>query len=299
MTEQMKTNRGVLLVALGAPYYGNLACNLAASIKATSPEIPVALVWSDDSLNHLNEQKRGVFDTLIECPREMYHRKNGKRVFVKAKTHIFDLSPFDETIFIDADVIMCPRITLTQMFEQLKNLDFTMENRSRVDLANIRKTDVYLWAEINDIVREYGFKSGFLYGLHSEFIYFKKTERVAKYFDDVKKVFNDPRVKMKHVFDGDIPDEFAFAIAMIQNNIYPHETPFVPLYWFLTDKNKGSSLEFVLSNYCGYSVGGNATPESVRRNYDRLARSYFGKLNLQHPFPLIQKRRILSSRKSM
>lgn len=295
----MDNKRGILIIALGSPYYGNLACNLAASIKATSPELPVTLIWSDDALNQLSDTKKTVFDELIECPREMYHRENGKRVFVKAKTHIYDLSPYDETIFIDADVIMCPRKTLTQMFDELKSVDFTMENRGRVDLSNIKPSDVYLWAKIPDIIDNYGFKSGFIYSLHSEFIYFKKNERVAKYFDDVKSVFANPKCEMNHVFDGDIPDEFAFAIAMIQNNIYPHKTPFVPLYWYLTDSKRGSSLEFVLSNFTGYSVGGNATPENVRRKYNRLARSYFGKLNLQHPFPIIQKRQALTTRKTM
>ena len=42
--------------------------------------------------------------------------------------------------------------------------------------------------------------------MHSEFVFYNKTDRVAEYFETVKKVFANPKVKMKHVFDGDDPD---------------------------------------------------------------------------------------------
>jgi hypothetical protein len=296
-----KKNRGILLIALGNPYYGQLAANLAASIKYTTHgRLPIHLVWADDALNHLTPQKMELFDEVQECPHEMYHRKDGKRVYVKAKTHIYDLSKFDETIFLDVDVIMLSRKTLEQAFDDLKDLDFTMECRSRINIGKDEFVDDYLWANAHDIKRAYGFKDGFLYGLHSEFIYFKKCEKVARYFETVKEVFAHPKVKMKHVFDGDIPDEFAFAIAMIQHRMYPHQCPYRPLYWYLTDaKTLGTSKQKMLENHYGYSVGGNATPSPVRKTYNQLASAYSLKLGVQYPFKIVQKRQVLYSRKSM
>lgn len=296
-----KKNRGILLIALGNPYYGQLAANLAASIKYTTHgRLPIHLVWGGNSLNHLTPQKMELFDEVQECPHEMYHRKDGKEVFVKAKTHIYDLSKFDETIFLDVDVIMLSRKTLEQAFDDLHNYDFTMECRGRTNIGKNEFVDDYLWANAHDIKKAYEFKDGFLYGLHSEFIYFKKCEKVARYFETVKEVFAHPKVKMKHIFDGDIPDEFAFAVAMIKHRMYPHECPYRPLYWYLTDaKTLGTSKEKMLKNHYGYSVGGNATPAPVRKTYNQLASAYSQKLGVQYPFKIVQKRQVLHSRKSM
>jgi len=296
----MGKRRGIILIALGAPYYGQLAANLAASIQFTcGGRMPIHLVWAENALAHLTQQKLGLFTTMQECPHEYYHR-GAKTVYVKAKTHLYDLSPFDKTIFLDVDSIMLGRNTLEQAFENLKHLDFTMENRSRLNLAQPNITDDYLWANVSDVKRVFSSGDGFLYGLHSEFIYWKKCEKLAEYFETVKEVFKDPQIPMKHVFDGDIPDEFPFAMAMIKHRMYPHECPYRPLYWYLTDAKKiGSSKEMIVHNHIGYSVGGNATPPPVRKFYDRLAAAYFKKLKLQYPYKIKQKRQELASRKAM
>lgn len=294
----MTKTRGILLIATGSSYYGNLAANLAASIKATSPNVKIHLVWSDEALTHLSAEKIQLFDTMVECPRECLHRANGKKVFIKPKCHIYDLSPFDETIFLDVDVVACPRKTFEQAFDQLNHLDFTIENRSSVDLANLKSTDVYLWANIDEIKSAYKFTAGKLYGLHSEFIYFKKCDRMQSFFETVKSTFENPMVKTID-FAGDMPDEFAFAIAMIKHDVHPHECPFIPLYWFLTDKNKGSSIEYVVQNYFGYSVGGNRIPENVRKTYDRFSLAYFSKLKISNPYRIKQKRAAIPARQKM
>ena len=296
-----KSNRGILLIALGSPYYGQLAANLAASIKhTTGGRLNVHLVWAERAREHLTQQKLELFTSMQECPYEMYHRGDGKTVYVKAKTHINDLSPFDETIFLDVDTIMLPNRTLEDAFNDLSSRSFTMENRGRINLADIKPHDDYLWADANDVKKAYQFKDGFLYGLHSEFIYWKKSEKLDSYFQTVKEVFAHPKVRMKHVFDGDIPDEFAFAVAMIKHRMYPHKTPFKPLYWYLTDaKSFGTSKEKIISSHYGYSVGGNSTPPAVRRFYDQISSAYFKRLGVQYPYKIKQKRQELASRKLM
>jgi hypothetical protein len=236
---------------------------------------------------------------MQECPHEYFH-KEAKTVYVKAKTHLYDLSPYDETIFLDADTIMLPLKSIADTFVELKDLDFTMENRGRVNLAEIRVTDTYLWATIPDVISAYKFTKGFLYGLHSEFIYFKKNDRVKKYFDTVKQEFSNPHsVPMAHVFDGDIPDEFAFAMAMIKHEMYPHTCPYIPLYWYLTDNHLGTKMSFVNANFLGYSIGGNKIPETARRNYDRTAAAAFQRLGIRNPYQVKQKKQFAASRTKM
>ncbi len=294
-----KETRGILLIALGSPFYGHLAANLAASIKFTCPDLKIKLMWSENALDQLTDQKRGLFDIIEEAPKEDFHR-DGRKSYVKAKTRIFDYSPFDQTIFLDVDVIMLPKKTMNEAFDMLNKLklDFTMENRSRLNLAENHADNAYLWAKVSDIKREYKATSGFLYGLHSEFIFFKKNKRISDFFDTVKEEFENPKCEVR-VFDGDLPDEFGFAMAMIKHKIYPHECPFIPLYWYLTDNKLGTTLEFCSNNFFGYSVGGNQTPIVVRQRYDKLAKTYFQRMSLQHPFKIKQKRAVFASRAKM
>lgn len=292
------TSKGIIIIALGHPAYGQMAANLAASIRVNTPDLPIHLVWADEALNHLTDAKKALFHTMEECPYECYHRKDGKRVYIKAKTHLYDLTPFEETIFLDADTIICPRKPLSDLWDAFSHLDMTMENRARVNLAEIKPSDTYLWGSIPDIVSTFKITQGYLYGLHSEFIYWKQNERMRGFFDTVKDEFENPKMATVK-FDGDMPDEFAFAIAMLKHNLYPHECPYIPLYWYLTDKRLGTSLEYVIANHYGYSVGGNATPDSVQRNYNRLASAYFRKLGMQYPYKVRPKRSYMAQRKVM
>jgi hypothetical protein len=293
MTEKSK---GIVLIALGNPYYGQLAANLAASIKWTSPTTLIHLVHDANAISTLG-QKVKLFNTLQVCPVEFCHR--GERfVPIKAKVHLYDLSPFDETIFLDVDTILCSGKNIADLFNVFAAIDFTMENRARINLEKVLATDTYLWANVQELKQAYKLEKGYLMGLHSEFIYFKKNARMAKFFKTVKEVFEKPKCKIV-AFNGDLPDEFAFAIAMVKHEVYPHESPFIPLYWYLTDKHKGTALSYVIKNYYGYSVGGNATPLQVRNNYDQLARAYFQRLQITAPFRLLQKRQVLTARAKM
>lgn len=299
----MMQKRGILLVAMGDPYYGQLAANLAASIRFTSPDLPIHLVWGQDALNHLSDAKKALFHSMQECPAEYCTvKRNGvlKTVFVKPKVHAYDLSPFEETMFLDVDTVACSKKTYSMLFNELNKskVEFTMECRNRTNLNEVKPDTYYLWGNPSELMKAHNLTNGWLYGLHSEFIYFKRSEKNAQLFSEAVKVFNNPKVKTT-VFNGDIPDEIAFAVAMIKTNVYPHAMPYTPMYWFLTDANKGSSLQFVMNNYYGYSVGGNATPPSVVRNYNRMVSAYFGRLRLQHPYRLQQKRQRLALRKAM
>jgi hypothetical protein len=296
MSIKKQPTRGIILIALGSPYYGNLASNLAASIAYTAKGMPITLVATESAIAQLSPARRAVFSSIVICPPE-YYNKDGRTVYIKAKTHLYDMSPYDESIFLDVDTILLSGKSIAAAFDELSAQDFTMENRSRIDLAS-NAEQVYLWAKVADIKKGYKLSSGYLYGLHSEFIYWKRCPKMKAFFASVKKAFMQPKCEVVK-FDGDMPDEFAFAIAMLEHNIYPHACPYVPLYWYLTDRAKGTSLSYCMANYYGYSVGGNATPDAVRKVYDTLSKAYAQRLSIDAPYPLRQKRQVLTSRALM
>lgn len=280
-------SRGILLIALGSPHYGRMAANLAASIRYGDKDIDIHLVSQESALTHLSESHRALFTSISECPPDCY-LKNGKEVYLKAKTYVYDLSPFDETIFLDVDLVWFGQRKISNLFTELKDVDFTMQNRGFCDLSNESlKTTFSLWCNINEVKLVYD-TTGKFYHLASEFIYFKRTDKNKEYFELVKEIFENPRVKAK-TFDGDIPDEMAFDIASAVLGRYPHKDNYVPIFWYAVDKSMAWSD--LMREYNGYSIGGNVLPSSVRIRYEQLTKAHSVNLKLPYNFKVYAKKR--------
>ena len=283
-------SRGIVLIALGHPNYGELAANLAISLRNNDSTMPIHLIYSDGVLKELSEAHKSLFTNLELVP-ESCITKNGKINYLKAKTFVYDLSPFHETIFIDVDTMWLQSKSIEQLFNELSDIDFTMQNRGVIDLENpVEKKEKYLWASIHDVQKK--FAKGFLYYLNSEFIYFKKTDKVKSLFEKAKEYYENPTIPTT-AFNGDVADEIAFGLAMIELGIYPHKINYVPVYWFLMEGNK--SIDKIKDDYYAYSVGGNRTAEDIRKKYNNLMKAYAYKLGLT-PFPIKQKRHYLPER---
>jgi hypothetical protein len=264
-------SKGVLILAMGHPYYGEMAANLAMSLKFADKETKICLAWEGDAKNHLTPAKLNLFDVIKEVPQE-YILKGGKKAYFKAKTYINKLTPFDETIFLDADMIWFGKKPISQLFEELKDLDFTIQNRDFIDFAvPIVNENYSIWANVQEIKDTYKFNKGRYYSLHSEFIYFKKTKAVEAYFKDVQKIYENPKVKAT-VFAGDIADELAFTIAMCKHELYPHKTPFLPIYWAKAETS--ISINKAIEKYYAYSMGGNTVNSTMTQKYDAMAKAY-------------------------
>lgn len=288
--------RGILILALGHPYYGELAANLAASIRRYDAHIPIALAWHGEALRHLNDGKKKLFTKMLQVP-NTYVTKHAATRYFKAKTYLYDLSPFDETVYLDADMLWMQPIA--KLFEVLNDFDFTISHRDVIDLEKgaIAK-QTFLWADWKQIKTAYKFTGGKLYGLHSEVIVFRKTPKIKTFFETVKQVYDAPGVKST-AFAGDIADELAFAIAMVKHDIHPHQRPWVPVYWYLKDHKLGTTLQFVKANYQGYSVGGNGYNTYVTQRYNILSQDNARQLGILHPFKLKAKRNWLPERKTL
>lgn len=286
--------KGVVLIALGNPQYGRMAANLAASIRNNDKDTPIHLIYSGDALNHLTIPHRNLFTSFAECPEECY-TKNGKHVYLKAKTCIYDLTPFETTIFLDVDLVTFPNKKFSDLFEELKDIDFTFQNRGFKDLSgeNLDK-NFSLWCDINEVKEKYQ-TTGKFYHLASEFMYFKKNEENKKFFDLTKEIFDNPKVKATE-FGEDIPDELAFDIAACVMGKYPHKDNFVVVYWGLIDGN--IAWKDLLNKFWGYSIGGNVIPDSILQRYNQLALIPVQKLNIPFHYRAYNKKQWNKQRQS-
>ena len=309
MEESHTPSRGILLIALGAPEYGHMAANLAASIRYGDPEIAIHLVHTERSVSQLTPAHKALFSSMAECPYTYYTREstvNGQQStntqstvpsppsleYIKAKTHIYDLSPFDETLFLDVDMYILPATKMSDVIAKLSSAcDYTIENRGYADLSfPADKLDPHYstWVNILDVKKHYRTKGRF-YHLHSEFIFFKKNTKNKKFFDKVREVY-DTRPVAWTVFDGAVPDEYAFDIASCILGHYPHQENYIAIYWHGMDGRKDWNKD-VVRNYIGFSLGGNFIPEWILSKVNAYKQLYRKSLKLPHLFNVPPKRR--------
>ena len=287
---QIKTEgRGIVFIALGSPQYGRMAANAAASIRFSDKEIKIHLVYTPGAITHLSEQHKALFSSMEECPQK-YITKKGKQEYIKAKTCIYDLSPFDETIMLDVDLVIFGGRSMSKLFDELSaQCDFTMQNRGFADLSKEQLDESYcMWCNIKEVKEAYELTDSRFYMLASEFVYFKRTDENKKFFNLVRQIYDKPKVNGLK-FDSGLPDELAFDIAAAVLKKYPHMDGKVWIHWFAME---GKMVwKEVLNNYYGYSVGGNQTPNDVKLRYEQLTKAHAIALRLPYSYKLYPKKK--------
>lgn len=293
-TESNAPKKGVLLLALGHNNYTRMATQLAMSIKLSSPQTHITLAKCEHLEFTPQQDMIKFIDDVIDVPRE-YYMKGGLDEFIKAKVYLYDITPYEETIFIDSDVLFNPRKDINKLFEELKDVDFTIQNRGAFELGK-GELDVKLswWCNVNDILPAYKLTEGKYYSLSSEFIYFKKCKEVEKLFKTAKEVYAKPLVQTIQ-FAGGIPDEVVFSISMIINNYYPHKVYYTPIYWEQAERKrlKGEAL---FSQFYGYSLGGKSLDNVVKTTYDNLVQWFCNQYGIKHYFKAKDKSQWLPER---
>lgn len=275
--------RGIMIFACGHSCYGRWAYNLCLSIKAVEPDFPVCIVHSENSLSHLIEDRRKVFDHMILLP-------GGTGFGVKLE--IDHLSPFEETLYLDADMAWMPKRKPSELFNELKDVEFTSITEGHTE---DKSQKYYFWADPDEIREVYGIE-GRIYQWRCEVMYFKKTERVNKMFTLARKIHADPGLKTIMKFGNQVPDELSLNIATAVYDIHPHEYKWCPALWPRLHKVHVTNPAEVYNHYYLLSAGGNYATGDVKRLYNNIMKIACAKFKTQHIFPLIDKKSIIADR---
>lgn len=302
-------NKGICLIACGPhPLYTHYAYNLAMSIRAHS-DLPIVLYHQGPGLSQLFEDQKEVFSDIQELPYEFY-MNNGEPHWVKPKLHLYDLSPFDETIFLDADMIFSPFKNIENLF--LENSDreiqFACRGEKRMD-EGLRSE----WVNLNEVQEVHGFEHW--YEVSSEVIYFKKGDIAKDVFDYALDYYSNPKMGIKKwvrsqslswevenkpncimEFAGGIPDEVPFSLALEATGT-KIKAPYTPSYWQPQYFNKITPDVQVQKNYYLISIGGAALQPNTQRIYNNLVKHYSQKTLMKRaPYQAVAKQRLLKER---
>lgn len=278
--------RGVLLIALGHENYIKMAVNLAASIRSSDPEVSICLVH-DGKYSVLEPVERGLFDRQIKCP-DQHCTTNGAADWIKAKTRIYELSPYQQTLFLDVDMVWLMDRPVSALLNELDGVDFS--------IMNTGPSEKCYWAEPDDLRRAVG-PDHPMYIFYSELVYFEKGDRSKGFFKKVKQAFDKPVVPSRTFGSSALPDELAFIIASLQTGVLPHKNNWLPIYWHFRDKAKRHLQPFQLAKeYYGYSIGGNVTPEYAKAHYNNLTAHYAKIMGIKQPYQVRDKRSYIMER---
>lgn len=288
-TQAISNKRGVLILALGHPYYGCYAFNLALSIKASCPHMPVAIAYNDTGIQHLDPPRKALIDLFLKVDQSYFTED-----IIRAKLYLDKISPFEETLALDADIIWFPQRPVDALMNSLASSEVAISNKGYMPLKDAHDKFIQ-WTKGSEILKAYPeFADRKLYNLFSEMIWFKKGETTTRLFDEARRIAQDPKVSYMQ-FAGGMPDELAFELAMMSLDMELQKQPLTPFYWEVFEK-KNLAANIMYQQFYAYSMGGAFLMDSVIKFYDNLAKYYTNKFSLPYHFPARQKRTFLPER---
>lgn len=287
--------KGILLIAIGHPYYGKMAVNLALGLKNVNPNTKITLCYGESAINYLNEQERSLFDDIKEIPAEYYHRAKVLKEYIKVKTYLYDLSPYDETIYLDVDMVWGTK-SINELFDKLSDKNLVIQNRGFCLMAE-PKEDYSWWCNIKALGEKYSIKEGKYYSFSSEFVYFKKCKEVKEFFKKAQKNYETLAIEYT-MFGGGIPDELIFSLTSLQLGIEQPIEYFTPIYWEQAENRKLSGAD-LLNQFYAYSLGGASQSTKEQTIYNNLVQYHANKKGFVNMWKAKNKREFLPQRQRL
>jgi hypothetical protein len=161
--------RGYLVMAQGN--YTHLAEHLARSIWSTQSEIKNISVITDGDCN------KQLFDQVIAVPDQDLAKDSDWKIHNRCR--FYDLSPYDETVILDADMLF------------LTDVSYWWNSMSRYELLLTNKVMTYRNHLVQDNYYRKTFQDNNLPNVYSAFVYFKKTPLVETFFDLTKSIITN------------------------------------------------------------------------------------------------------------
>lgn len=265
--------QGIILIATGHANYGNMAYNLALSIKSIE-DIPICVIYAGDGLGHLSQSQSNIFDHKIELPSE-YREGFG------VKLHLDQLTPFDKTLALDVDMLWLSRRP-SELFQSLSGSGFTIITEGNDDVPNPK---YYFWADVKEIKSEYSVSR--VWQTRSEVMYFEKG---CKVFKKARSLNPEKKLKTIRKFGTWIPDELYFNISMAILGMNPHVEKWMPAYWARLHNEVMPNLGVLYKDFYLLSFGSNAASPVMKRAYDNVMTIVSRKLGTPYMFRLKSKK---------
>ncbi len=191
--------QGYVTIAYGARKYLEMAVNLALSAKLNDSTRPILLLAKD--CDSIPEETKAHFDlhAELQTPDDL----RGSAV----KLNIFDVSPFDENMYVDADCLFM-KPDMGRHWRKFSGHDFSIPGSKRTS-GRCYGLDVGAMMQAAGV--------DFIYQINAGLIYFKRNEAARRVFEEARALFKagDPALMNLRRKRGSVAaDQPFFAAAM-------------------------------------------------------------------------------------
>ena len=192
-------SHGFVLIALdGDIDYSRLAYACALSIKHSQPKDRNHVTVFTDNPEAFEKYTIPAIDSI-----QLYQGPPG----MDSRSRVYDLTPYEHTIFLDADMLILD--DLTSVWQQLSNHYLYVASQAQTFRGEL----VEGYGPYRKVFEQYQ-----LPNLYNAFTYFKKSDSRAKEFFDLVKIMTDnPRAFVSKFLPGSVlltlPTDEAFALA--------------------------------------------------------------------------------------
>lgn len=301
-------NRGIVIVALGHDNYRKMAFNLAMSIRVSNPDAQIALISNAGVKDKFNIFEKQYFSHFIEVDEKDY-TINGKREIPLAKTMIYELSPFNETVYIDSDSIWIKNKKVSDLFNAYKDVNFGFTLYHPNAHYPVDSDNSNFWFKEGETARDLRKyfklkKDAYYYHLQSSFLYFKKSKEAEQIFARAKDLFITRDFQFRDWADS-MPDELAFSLSLLNLN-FKIENPYKDIFFYpmseIVDNGikrgvKPTERALIEKNYFFISMAGHIMSKGLKDLYnDHVKWNYAQHQNVKNPFLWIDKRDYLKER---
>ena len=212
--------QGYITLATGDRAYYEMAENLAASIRVMDPGRPIALAHDHDAV--ISPAASRLFDHLIPLPKDTNY------VTVTHKFKLFELSPFDRTMFVDADCLMVKR-DIDRYWAIAGESFFTIP-------GNIRTSGSWKGKNIPDLLQQEGVDH--VVEVNAGVFTFDKSERARQFFAGLNAFYLERKEALAvntHNGKRKYSDEMFFSIYMAKCGLRPWDrAPNLRDSWMVT-----------------------------------------------------------------
>jgi hypothetical protein len=201
-----KDMQGYLTIALGFDRYVEMAINLASSLRHFDKTRPICLVH--DGKVNIPEEAKTLFTHFAELDtRDDY-------VGCMNKIRLDEVSPFEETMYIDADCLLV-KDDIDRHWKTLGRNYFGMTGEKRYSGR---------WNNLHiDSVRR-RFSIPHVVQMNSGVFYFRRSAESSRFFARLRTLYRDHRDELSNIHQGrrnQYADEPFFGVAMAEFGIEP------------------------------------------------------------------------------
>lgn len=277
--------QGVIILALKKDAYYCGAFNIALSIKYYNPSINITLLSDGGHTRTFNAFNYGVFDNIKEIDKE--HTVDSKGLFcpAKAKININKYSPYDNTLYLDADSLVLQ--DLQPLFDSLKVLGGDFYSHYFATGSKNDDIEYNPWAKNVDMWNFFKLKEDAkIHTINTSWIYFtKKADKIFKKVNEnYNKNFGIENLKTR--WGGTMPDELYFVGTLAQMGINPDSNIKAMFFGNEVDSRSVSQIEqdFYALTLFGGGVGRTTVRDKYITFYDRLLHKMCSKYAEPHRY---------------